>query len=826
MRLISRLFCSLVSFSILVIVLLTGSAAIAKSPEVPVKISFQNAASAYDPGSPAYIDIWVDAQLGNDVTNSGGVSSPFRTLTRAWESVPVTNPLNHAVRINLQPGTYTENMIPNYWENRYGTYTNPILIRGAGSVNSQVILQNTVNMYNVHFVYFDNLEIALNGDVFHCEACDHILLRNLILNGGAQVAQETIKINQSQYIFIENNDISGAWDNAIDFVSVQFAQIYGNKIHNAGDWCAYTKGGSAYIRVERNQIYDCGTGGFTAGQGTGFQFMASPWIKYEAYDIKVVNNIIHDTDGAGLGVNGGYDILMAYNTLYRVGSRSHVFEAVFGSRSCDGVPGDSGRERCNQYLNAGGWGTTVVDNGNNEIHIPNKNVYIYNNIILNPTGYKSEWQHFQISEPAQNPTPSHVPNPTLADDNLQIRGNIIWNGDVSMPLGIEDSLACQNSNTACNAAQLISENTINSTQPQVADPSSGNYHPVGDWMGSVTSLAIPDFPAWGLNNMPAGTISNLIAADFDSINRSAGNPPGAFITNIPVVASSLRSGANPTNSSIVNFEVTFSTPVTGVDRSDFSLNTSGISGMSILDVSGTGTKRIVRVLTGTGTGSLKLDLIDDDSILDSESISLGGAGAGNGNFNNGQSFTLMRTLNIASAAKLDGWVLEKSEFSETGGSKNNSGYLLVGDNSKNSQYSSLLSFDTSSLPDTAVVTSAVIRLKLKSVTGTNPLTTHGLLVVDIFTGNIGSLPVLELTDFQSPATLLAGGVYSSQSAGWYQIDLTPAALSLVNSSGNSQFRLKFSVDDNNDRGADYLNFYSGNHASNSRPVFQVSYTMP
>ncbi len=778
------------------------------------------------PGTPIYTDYWVDPESGNDITNNGDISAPFRTLTRAWEAVPGTNPLTHAIRINLLPGTYTENMIPNYWENRYGTFTNPIMIRGTGSINSQVILQNTVNMFNIHYVYFENLEIALSGDVFHCESCDHLLLRNLILNGGAQGAQETIKINQSQYIFIENNDISGAWDNAIDFVAVQYAQITGNKIHNAGDWCAYTKGGSAYIRVEKNQIYDCGTGGFTAGQGTGFQFMESPWIKYEAYDIKVVNNIIHDTDGAGLGVNGGYDILMAYNTLYRVGSRSHVLEVVFGSRSCDGVPGDEGRERCKQYLDTGGWGTTVVDDGSNSIRIPNKNVFIYNNIILNPAGYKSQWQHFQISEPFQNPLTSRVPNPALADDNLQIRGNLIWNGDAGMPLGIEDSLACQNSNITCNAAQLLSGNSINNILPQVADPSTGNFHPTGSWMGSVSSAAIPDFPAWNVSNVPVGTISNLITTDFDSIPRSANNPPGALITNLPVAASIMRTGTTPTYSSIVTYVVAFSTPVTGVDPSDFLLTASGLSGVSILDVTGTGAYRTVSVLTGTGSGSLRLDLVDDDSILDPENIPLGGAGTGNGNYSSGQSYSLTRSINIASNAKLDGWLLEKSELSETGGSRNTSSYLLVGDNAKNRQYSSLLSFDTSGLPDSAIVTSAHIRLKLKSLTGINPLITHGIFAADIRTGYFGYSEQLELSDFQAPASMLAGGVYTSQSAGWYQIDLIPSALPMVNVSGTTQFRLRFTLDDNNDKGADYLSFFSGNNTSSTRPVFEVSFTIP
>jgi hypothetical protein len=47
--------------------------------------------------------------------------------------------------------------------------------------------------------------------------------------------------------------------------------------------------------------------------------MRTPWLHYEAYDIKVYNNVFHDIRGAGLSVSGGYNILMAYNTLYRVG---------------------------------------------------------------------------------------------------------------------------------------------------------------------------------------------------------------------------------------------------------------------------------------------------------------------------------------------------------------------------------------------------------------------------------------------------------------------------------------------------------------------------
>lgn len=161
-----------------------------------------------------------------------------------------------------------------------------------------------------------------------------------------RLAHDLVKVNQCQYMYIEDCDISGADDNAVDFVAVQYGHVHGNRIHNAQDWCMYTKGGfegsevwwypmgetthasdvgtvgdcnkhhrsnctwcdvwanwavrccvlwsfvapaggSAYISVSENEFFDCGTGGFTAGQGTGLEFMVAPWLHYSAYAITV-----------------------------------------------------------------------------------------------------------------------------------------------------------------------------------------------------------------------------------------------------------------------------------------------------------------------------------------------------------------------------------------------------------------------------------------------------------------------------------------------------------------------------------------------------------
>ena len=275
----------------------------------------------YDMGDPTLTTFYVGTN-GSD-TNSGlTADSPSRTVTAAWQKIPRGVLTGTGYRILLAPGTYPEASLPNYMDARHGSRAFPIIITAnqAGTVT----LGGDLNVFDVRYLYLINLNIAPHpaGGALHCEQCQYLLVRDSVLSGGARVAQETIKINQSQNVYLEGNDISGAWDNAIDYVGVQYGHVLGNRIHNAGDWCQYAKGGSAYLRIEGNTYTNCGTGGFTAGQGTGFQFMTSPWLHYEAYDIRFINNIVHNVEGAAIGAQGAFNVLFAHNTFYRIGSRS------------------------------------------------------------------------------------------------------------------------------------------------------------------------------------------------------------------------------------------------------------------------------------------------------------------------------------------------------------------------------------------------------------------------------------------------------------------------------------------------------------------------
>ena len=161
-----------------------------------------------------------------------------------------------------------------------------------------------------------------------------------------------MKINQSQHIYIENSDIHGAEDNAIDFVAVQYGHVIDSRIHGAQDWCMYAKGGSAYLTLPGNEVFDCGTGGITAGQGTGFEFMIGTVAELRGVRHPDRQTTSSTTPKAPGSVStAGSTSSFAYNTLYNVGTRSHVVEFVHGRRGCDGNV-----DVCAAHHDAGGWG--------------------------------------------------------------------------------------------------------------------------------------------------------------------------------------------------------------------------------------------------------------------------------------------------------------------------------------------------------------------------------------------------------------------------------------------------------------------------------------
>lgn len=334
-------------------------------------------------------------------------------------------------------------------------------------------------------------------------------------------------------------------------------------------------------------------------------------------------------------------------------------------------------------------------------------------------------------------------------------------------------------------------------------------------------------------NVPLGGLgagnANFSSGETYTIDRS-----------VPTVTSILRTDPNPTAAGVVHFNVSFSEPVSGVDGSDFVLTTTGVTGAALSEIVASGNLYTIAVNTGTGNGTIRLDVVDNDSIVDASGYPLGGAGAGNGNFTTGDTYTISKVTYVIQTERLrsngtnDGWLLESSESSNQGGTKNSTAATFnLGDDGSDRQYRAILHFPTSYLPDNAVITKAILTIKVQGVVGTNPFTTHGNISVDIRYGPFGSfgpfgIKALQVSDFQAPASLNSAAVIpNNPTGGWYWAMLDPTAFPYINLTGATQLRLGFQLDDNDDMSPDYLTFYSGDTIEQTdRPHLVIEYYVP
>lgn len=534
-----------------------AESALPQATEAPAADGF------YVIGNPVLQDLYISPS-GDNGNSGASRGEPLQTIGEAWSRIPGGTLSGTGYRLNLLPGAYPcEGDCINYFADRTGTYGAPIILQAADGPGT-VTLIGGLNLANVGYLYLIDLGLsagleagaAFGNNVLHIESGDHILLRRLTLRGptgcitdACNDMQEVLKVNQSSAVYVEQSDLAGAYQTVLDFFSVQGGHLLANHIHRSGGRCAYLKGGSAYFRVGGNEFDDCREAGFQAGEGSNLAFMRSPWLHYEAYDIKVTNNVLHDIYGAGLSVTGGYNILLAFNTLYRIGLDDEggrpwsLVQLIHGWRGCvpaDEFGGDAGTEaRCQQLLGQGGWGTAALGWDSGGEWIPNRNVLVQNNIFYNPPGTGTHYVQFVVNGPLAPPYwTQNLPNPSPTDAGLVIRGNIIWNMPIEDAGLVGDNngsgnTGCQPGHPTCNPGQLQAENAINSIQPQLRNPGSGDFHlRAGSSLCDRSAVVVPDF-GWGdapaQPRVPAGDSSNAVPRDRDGFFRVPSGPPGAYV---------------------------------------------------------------------------------------------------------------------------------------------------------------------------------------------------------------------------------------------------------------------------------------------------------
>ncbi|MBP83274.1 MAG: hypothetical protein CMO61_05440 [Verrucomicrobiales bacterium] len=158
-----------------------------------------------------------------------------------------------------------------------------------------------------------------------------------------------------------------------------------------------------------------------------------------------------------------------------------------------------------------------------------------------------------------------------------------------------------------------------------------------------------------------------------------------------------------------------------------------------------------------------------------------------------------------------GYIKESGENTHVGDGDNTiaGGEIQVGDTAFRKQIKGIVSFNTSSLPSNARVTSAVLRLRRSGVSGSNPFDAIGGAYADInlsggFNGNLA----LRAGDFDARADAAEVATMSkpTSNGAWSEGTLEALGRRGINVDGHTQFRVYHIPDDNNNGESDYISY--------------------
>ncbi|MFN8435007.1 MAG: right-handed parallel beta-helix repeat-containing protein [Anaerolineales bacterium] len=172
-----------------------------------------------------------------------------------------------------------------------------------------------------------------------------------------------------------------------------------------------------------------------------------------------------------------------------------------------------------------------------------------------------------------------------------------------------------------------------------------------------------------------------------------------------------------------------------------------------------------------------------------------------------------------------GWIIEDIQNSGKAEKVNSStSFFSLGDNSANKQYLSVIRFNTSTIPDTAVIWSMLLKLKAYSFVGENPFNVLSPLRVEINSASI--LEPLDISDFRSQAQKVENTIYDTDPDNdWFVLSISDLRYRDISQDSITQLRLQFTKSNDN-LTSDSINFYGGNAPISIRPKLIIKYYIP
>jgi serralysin len=266
--------------------------------------------------------VWVSPD-GQD-SNSGTAAAPKRTIGAA---LTLATP---GTAVMVKTGMYTECVK----FRQSGTTAAPIRLVSADGPGTATLRPSveglpTVSGYGVdHIVVQDfnivgqsgsrTIEFTQKGNNFTDLATNIYIIGNTI----SQSWGAGIRVAQADRIYVVDNVVNGTDDGeGIDFLAVTNSVIAGNLIRDVnGGSGIQVKGGSTNVDIKGNEITRVYTegDGISVGQATEEVYMRPGYDIYEAQNIKVTQNIIHDVSRRAVQFMGAVNSTMSGNRIYNI----------------------------------------------------------------------------------------------------------------------------------------------------------------------------------------------------------------------------------------------------------------------------------------------------------------------------------------------------------------------------------------------------------------------------------------------------------------------------------------------------------------------------
>jgi parallel beta-helix repeat protein len=306
------------------------------------------------------------ATTGNDSTGNGSAANPYRTVKRAISAGAAGD------TVTIRAGTYNECDVRLRLRM---TLRSPTGERAR--IHCDINTTNTVTVQidpaasgsrlsNLEITggYFYGVMLQTNwsqgGPASNTGASDVVLEDLLIHSTGRDGIKITPKSNRATIRRVEIHS-TGRRDSrnadGIDNVNGDGMVVEDSYIHDTATTGLYFKGGARNVIVQRNRIENTGDAGILVGFDTSpefFDLSVNPQY-YEAIGGIVRNNVIRNTNYAGIGLYSSRDAVVANNTIVNAAQGAH--SAIF-------------------------FGVVFQDYGSHNGRPPNLNPKIQNNLVI------------------------------------------------------------------------------------------------------------------------------------------------------------------------------------------------------------------------------------------------------------------------------------------------------------------------------------------------------------------------------------------------------------------------------------------------------------